>query len=434
MKAFKSTVLPAFMAALAAHGAVACGSDGEGSGVQGGSNGPSGGTNQPSLGNPNAPNGGFSAPHDGGSIVLTPDQIEDIENAACTGWAGEGENLPAVLQLVVDVSASMNEEAPGSRQSKWEVTRDALRDALEALPGSAAVGVLYYPNLRQVELATEPRPIDACVNVDAAIPIDLLGNQGSSQRRALDRSLDDADTNGYTPTHDAYKYAIENSLQPYQSQANKFMLLITDGSPTMALQCIGMNSGGGGGGLGGGQVADAPTQPIVDEISKASGAGIRTFVIGSPGSEESSSGMGGDKRPWLSKAAEVGGTAAAGCKNEGPNFCHLDMTQEQDFAQALVDGLASIVGQIIDQCTFTVPEAPMGQTLDPEKTTVVIQTSSGSKVVLPDNQGDCSEGWQLSATGQVELCAGSCNEIKGDPSARVQLFFGCSTSQVVPVE
>ena len=138
------------------------------------------------------------------------------------------------------------------------------------------------------------------------IPIAQLGAQGSGQRDRLDESLDDAQTNGYTPTHDAYKYALENGLQPFESQANKFMLLITDGSPTMALQCIGESSGGGG------RVQDAPTQPIVDEIARAKAAGVRTFIIGSPGSEESSSGMGGDKRPWLSEAAQAGGTASAG--------------------------------------------------------------------------------------------------------------------------
>lgn len=437
MRTLKSTTLSVFIAALAAHGAVACGSDEDGSGVNG-NNGPGGGgIDQPDLGEEPevGPGGMLSGDHDGGTTPLTPEQIDNIENAACTGWSVEGENLPAVLQLVVDVSQSMEEDAPGGgNQNKWEVTREALRDALETLPASTAAGVLYYPN-RQVELDTEPRDIDACVNVNAMIPIDELGAQGSGQRDALDESLDDAETNGYTPTHDAYKYALENGLQPYQSQANKFMLLITDGSPTLALQCIGESSGGGGmmGGGGGGKVQDAPTDPIVQEIAAAKAAGVRTFIIGSPGSEESSSGMGGDKRPWLSEAAQVGGTAAAGCSNDGPNFCHLDMTQEEDFAAALVAGLGQVVGQIVDQCTFALPDPPMGQTINLNQTQLIVQTSSGAKLVKPDAQGDCSEGWQF-VDGQIVLCAASCNEVKNDPTATVQLLFGCDTDEVVPVE
>jgi hypothetical protein len=386
MKTFKPRFSSVLVAVLASYVAVACGGK-DGSAVNGGpgSGGPGSGADQPNLGDdPGAPDvGGLTGKHDGGTQDLTADQVDDITNAACTGWAGEGENLPAVLQLVVDVSQSMDEDAPGARnQSKWDVTREALRDALGALPGSAAAGVLYYPN-QSVQLSTRPRDVDACVNVDALVPIDVLGAANSMQRRDIDQSLDDADTNGYTPTHDAYKFALEESLQPYETPANKFMLLITDGSPTMALQCIGESSGGGRGG----GVQDAPTQPIIDAVKAASDAGIRTFVIGSPGSEESSSGMGGDKRPWLSEAAQVGGTAAPGCNNDGPNFCHLDMTQSADFAQALVEGLGTVVGQIIDQCTFAFPEPPPGQSIDANKTTVIVQTATGSTLVLPDNHG-----------------------------------------------
>jgi hypothetical protein len=67
------------------------------------------------------------------------------------------------------------------------------------------------------------------------------------------------------------------------------------------------------------------------------------------------------------------------------------------------------------------------------QTQLVVQTSSGSKLVKPDAQGDCSEGWQYTG-GKIVLCAASCEEVKNDPTARVQLLFGCDTDQVVPVE
>src|SRR5688572_8171733 len=112
MKTFKSTILPVFVLVLAAHGVAACSGD-EGSGVEGGPGG-SNTPNQPDLGlDPNAPGGGLTGAHDGGTIELTPQEVEDINNAACAGWVGEGENLPAVLELVVDVSGSMEDDAPG---------------------------------------------------------------------------------------------------------------------------------------------------------------------------------------------------------------------------------------------------------------------------------------------------------------------------------
>src|SRR5688572_9440293 len=111
---------------------------------------------------------------------------------------------------------------------------------------------------------------------------------------------------------------------PYTASGNqKFMLLITDGAPTMSEGC---NGGDGDNG----QVQDMPTEPIIAEIAGAYAQGIRTFLIGSPGSEESAEETGGDMRPWLSRAAVESGTDEAGCAVDGPNFCHMDMTRSEE--------------------------------------------------------------------------------------------------------
>ncbi len=421
-----STFSLLFFAALLSS---ACGSsdDSEDGGL--GANGSNAGT-AGSTGidiNGNGGNGTGTGTNDGGTVELTPDDVAAIADAACAGWTTEGENLPAVLQLVVDVSGSMEDAAPGTNDSKWDVTRAALDDAIATLPASVSLGVLYYPN-QDAGQSTTPRDVSECVNVGEMVPIDLLGGDGAAQRDLVEQSLQDANTGSLTPTHDAYRYALENGLVPYQTSARKFMLLITDGAPTMALECIGT-----GGGRNGGMVMDAPTQPIIDEIAGAYEQGIRTFLIGSPGSEESSQG-GDDMRPWLSQAAIEGGTAATNCEVDGPNFCHMDMTQEPDFGQALSDGLASIVGQVVDSCTFVVPPPPSGQALDPGLTNLIINWTSGSSsLVLPDDIGDCSEGWQFDADGQVVLCAATCEQVKADAGATVQLTFGCSTNDIIPV-
>ena len=61
---------------------------------------------------------------------------------------------------------------------------------------------------------------------------------------------------------------------------------------------------------------------VDDEVPKAAGAGvgIRTFVIGAPGSESA--------RTVLSKLAQNGGTAPPGCDPEQGN-CHFDMTTKE---------------------------------------------------------------------------------------------------------
>ncbi len=406
---------------------VACGSDDGGDGGllgAGASTTGSGGTTGINLGG-NGTGASSSSNRDGGSVDLTQEEVEAIADSACTGWSTEGEELPAVLQLVVDVSGSMEDPAPGGNdnESKWDVTREALRDAMDNLPDSVSVGVLYYPNQDPGE-STTPRPVDACVNVDAMLPIGVLGPTGGQQRDDIDQSLDDARTGDLTPTHDAYRYALQEGLIPYETRARKFMLLITDGAPTMRLECIGES---------GGNVTDQPTQPIIDDIAGAYAQGISTFLIGSPGSERSSE-SNTDMRPWLSRAAMEGGTAQPNCSENGPDFCHLDMTQEADFAQALSDGLASIVGQVIDSCTFVIPPPPADQSIDSNTTNVIINWGSGSSsLILPDDNGDCSEGWQLNGDGDIVLCSATCDEVKGDANATLQLTFGCTSEDIIPV-
>ena len=360
--------------------------------------------------------------NDGGSIELTPEQVAAIEESACAGWSTEGENLPAVLFIVNDVSGSMEQDAPGSNDSKWSITHEALTSALDNLPASTAVGLLSYPNVGDnTGESNTPRDIDECVATNELVTIDVLGADGSAQRNQLQESLDTAQTGGGTPTHDAYRHGLINGMLPYTTSFSRFMLIITDGQPTYAQNCVGTGSVD--------QDPPTPTQPIVDEIQSAAAMGIRTFIIGSPGSEEGHM-TGEDYRPWMSHAAVVGGTAPAGCDEDGPNYCHMDMTQASDFSAALNEGLAQIAGQI-NSCTYAVAAPPAGQTIDMNKVNMMVTYGDGTtELVLRDENGDCGVGWQLDADDQIVLCGDTCNRVQGDTGAHVELMFGCASGEV----
>jgi hypothetical protein len=303
-----------------------------------------------------------------------------------------------------------------------------LADALDALPSNVSLGILYYPNMSS-EGGTVPADVSTCVNVDGIVPIAPLGDAGSAHRTTVDQSLQTARVDSYTPTYDAYTYALSSSLLPYMdTPGDKFMLLITDGAPTFEQGCV--NVGAVAGMMG--QALDAPTEPIIAEIQSAFMThNIRTFLIGSPGSERSSE-SGVDMRPWLSKGAMVGGTASAGCAEAGPNFCHLDMTQEPDFAQALTNGLRDVLGQIVDQCVFEVPTPDDGSSVDAETANLIINWGNGSSsLILPDEMGDCADGWHFNAQGQVELCATTCQDLQASNGASVDLTFGCTVDELI---
>jgi hypothetical protein len=357
----------------------------------------------------------------GGTRPLPDGGLDALRDASCAGWSATAEPMASVLMLVVDVSNSMNETAPGSRQSKWEVTLTALQSAIDALPASTAVGVLFYPNQDTGE-RTQPAPVTTCVATDELIPVDVLGSAGSTQRDTIQQALQRVNVTGGTPTYDAYGYALQE-LEATTLPGNKFMLLITDGLPTYGPECVGDGTAE--------SATDAYIAPILESIGAAHTAGTDTFIIGSPGSERTSSGS--DARPWLSHAAELGGTASDNCSHTGPNYCHFDMVAEADFAAGLTAALGQIAGQIV-QCDYALPAPPAGETLNPDQVNVVYTTSDGQQLLVLRNAAtDCQDGWSYSADSQqLLLCSDTCAQIQADRGASLELMFGCASEQLPP--
>lgn len=357
----------------------------------------------------------FDGEFDGGSFLLSEDEAEQITDGSCAGWKHEGEVLPSTIQLVIDVSSSMRDTAPGTDRSKWEVTRDLLLEGIvgetgPGLPSSVAVGVLFYPNQSDVEGTPEPQDVSACVNVDALVPAAPLGGPDGEHRQLVRESIEDAVTETWTPTHDALRYALEEGLLPSPLIGNKFILLITDGTPTISLQCTQQSVQDG---LG------VDPEPIVDEIAGAASQGIRTFLIGSPGSEQN--------RDWMSRAAVLGGTAPEGCNVGGPvgDYCHMDMTTADDFTQALRDGLARIAG-VLTPCTYSFAEPPDGQVLSRDQVNVLVKKGDGSTtLIVRDDIGDCDDGWRFNDDSEIVLCPQTCSEVQLEPTTTVELAFGC---------
>jgi hypothetical protein len=351
---------------------------------------------------------------DGGSVPITQEERDRIKGQSCAGFLTEPESLPSVLELVIDVSSSMNQRAPNPdtnvRASKWDVTRDALREAIPGVTGpglspTIAVGMLFYPNVKY-EVSKTPLDVSACVNTAAMVPIAPLGPKGAPQRSLIDDRIASVQLQQSTPTHDAYRYALNSGLLPSTAPGRRFMLLITDGTPTLSLGC--MNESG--------SLQDVDPTPIVEEITAAARENVKTFLIGSPGSEAN--------RTWMSRAAVIGGTAAPGCNINGPNYCHLDMTTATDFSASLRSGLAKIVGQITP-CTFSIAEPPDGQEIDDNNINVIITSGGQSNLIVRDDMGDCTDGWQLTADKQLLLCENTCNQLKLDASAQADVVFGC---------
>ena len=260
--------------AIGLSGTGACGGDGDDKGGSSGT-GDGDGTDTIDLGDGDGDTDSLAGPDDqGGTRPITDEEAEQLESGACAGWSAEPEPLPSSIMLVVDISSSMNSTTPATGgRTKWEVTRDALQSAIDDLPPTVTVGMVMYPN-KNTEAVRDDNFKDAseCVNTDEIVPFEVLGAGGSDHRQRIEDMFQNADLHSSTPTHDAYAAALEVVRDADLPGNETFMLLITDGQPTLSQGCIGEQN----------LTPSRDPQPIIDEIDAARDDGIRTFIIGSP--------------------------------------------------------------------------------------------------------------------------------------------------------
>jgi hypothetical protein len=339
-------------------------------------------------------------------------------NQACAQSSTSVEAVPPILELVVDTSGSMDwppgwepvnlddSKPPGA--TKWEITRDALEIAVDSLDAGTALGANFFP------ATTDKDPDSVCLRNEVGLPIAALGTAASKQRAAWVSALDAVEPNGATPTEGAYLYGLD-LLGKTKLSGNQFILLITDGTPTCTLDCQ----------CNDGNVA-VDSGPLIDDAKQALTSGIRTFVIGSPGSENT--------RSVLSAIAREGGTGTSGCSDDGPDYCHLDMTTEPDLAKGLAGALAQVAASL-RSCEYPLPPAPDDRTLDPGLVNVLYTPSGGkSKTIARDpSKSDCNEGWQYTPDGQsITLCGDACAAAQADPGSKVEVLLGCKTIVIEP--
>jgi hypothetical protein len=341
----------------------------------------------------------------GGIVGLFDGEAED--NSSCSDQFVGIAELPPVIQFVVDTSGSMQWVAGTERlpdageRSKWDITQEALAIAIANMPDSVAVGVSYYPNT--------PGSGVECYLPQTAAPIDRLTPE---HRQLIERVNAAQRPQGGTPTHAAYEFGIAE-LEKSALSGSHFLVLITDGIPTFTLEC---------GGDGQTRVDGAPLVASVEQ--RYDDDSIRTFVIGSPGSEAA--------RDELSAMAFLGGTGAPGCEAAVPGACHFDMTGEPNFSTALGQALGDIAEATLG-CVYSVPEPPTGRSrIDLNDVSVVLE-SGGSPVseFLRASSADCDAGWQYSADQtSIQLCRSTCDELARqvslDPSISVRVKFGCA--------
>jgi hypothetical protein len=329
------------------------------------------------------------------------------------------QSIPAVgnppnLSSIIDHSGSMGEELAGSGLSKYENARIALSHVLQAIGHRVNYGATIFPGLAGV---TGCEAGDDLMKVAPGDPPSFAREQELGPRlKDLLGRLSIADVDGGTPA----AATLTKSLQTLsQLKGDTYVILVTDGAPNcneelscQAGACIPNIEGLTAGGLdcSTGVNCCAPTDEnpyanlsCVDEdaslqaVQALNDAGIKTFVVGMPGSEP--------YEHLLDALADLGGTARAG----SPKYYSVADTQ------ALEQALKAIAASVAISCQIPLDYEPP----DPELVNVYFD----GKVVPYDAAG----GWEWTDDGQVAIRGEACDQLSAGDVLEVQILAGCKT-------
>lgn len=351
----------------------------------------------------------FNAQSDGGDNTIT--NIVGID-AGCISASIRGQLRSTNLLFIVDRSGSMNCNLPEDGQSsadcdrfpvrrfsdhpsKWELTIEALRTALNALAQTGRVRVAFsqFPvEGSACTVATTPRLPFVDLSPDA-VPqvISQVGEQAPY---------------GNTPLVGAtvlgYQYLLEE-MRRGTLEGETFVVLVSDGRETCRPD---------------------QTEKLIslDTPTALSKLGVRTYVIGVPGSE--------DAREFLSGLAEAGGTVRSPECSYGPaatdGNCHFDMTESSNFSADLIQSLSEINAEVLS-CSFSIPAATGGVAVD--LTQVNVSLNGQSLAFLASQScNPQSDGWQYTpGNASIRLCGAACAKAQR-PGSDVSIILGCPTS------
>jgi hypothetical protein len=295
--------------------------------------------------------GGESDPDDDdscGSVELEPMVNSEVE--------------PGTVLVVFDDSGSMS--AAWGDRPRWLAAAEAIRDAVSSVAEFMTVGAIIFPSDNGC----------AVDSIDTQGQIRFL--RGASFLTAWDRFIATNVVRGSTPLGDAMLVA-DMALQAREPEGQVSVVVLTDGAP------------------------NCNTAPLMTLPPIWLAAGIRTHVVGLPGSESAVT--------LLDQIAAAGGTEH-----------HIS----PDDPRTLRRQLASIVGETVvsalPSCTIPLdPPAP-----DPDDVHVVV-VEDGERTAADRDLGD-GGGWRINEDGdEIELFGHFCDRGLAGAYDRISIELGC---------
>jgi hypothetical protein len=338
------------------------------------------------------------------------------DGGACVTDQRRGEGLPADIYIMNDQSQSMTCAIP-TGGDRWTAMTKAITGFVTSTNAAGlGVGIQYFG---QQGNGSDPNPGSSC-NVADYTPADVEIAPLPGNAQAIITSLGRHKPTTYTPTPAAIDGAIAHAKAWATAHPDHIVtvVLATDGEPN---KC--------------GNAADRIGSVAASAAAAFAGSPqIRTYVIGIIGGSAANGGQGCNldpappNKPDLNRVAQAGGT----------NTAFIVDAATGDTSAQFLDALNQIRGAAVVPCQYILPASVPGKTIDPNKVNVRFTPGGGTKTDLLQAPGVAScdattGGWYYdnpAAPSKILLCPATCDKVKADAKAAVDVLIGCTTNVI----